>query len=249
MVKQKYIPPLVIQFTSLLALASVSIFLISILWQIIRPEAIPLADSSTLKLLASGKTVPTPPEETLAWFHGRQVTPPKLAELQPDQSVLGVNNLPIIDTLNKHIEVDLTKQKVYAYEGERKVFEFPVSTGKWAPTPTGEFTIWTKIRSTLMHGGDPKLGTYYYLPNVPYVMFFYNDEVPKMRGFSLHGTYWHDNFGHPMSHGCINMKSSDAKILYEWAFPQITDPKAWSTLASAQNPGTAIVIYGETPKE
>lgn len=100
-----------------------------------------------------------------------------------------------------------------------------------------------------MSGGDRSLGTYYYLPNVPYVMFFYNNVTAKMRGFSFHGTYWHENFGHPMSHGCVNMKIADAQTLYEWATPVVTNQKAWSTLADASNEGTRVLIYGETPRE
>ena len=72
-----------------------------------------------------------------------------------------------------------------------------------------------------MSGGSVALRTYYYLPNVPYVMFFENDQVAGSRGFSIHGTYWHNNFGHPMSHGCVNMKTSEAKLIYHW-----TNPKA-----------------------
>lgn len=98
-----------------------------------------------------------------------------------------------------------------------------------------------------MSGGSKALRTYYYLPNVPWVMFFYNDQVAKMRGFSFHGTYWHDNFGTPMSHGCINMRSEEAKMLYDWATPVVTNEKAWSTPANPDNPGTKVIIYGEAP--
>lgn len=178
--------------------------------------------------------------ESSAQFHGLKSSP---LALIPTRNVLGDTSA------DKRIEVDLTNQKVYAYEGERKAYEFTVSTGKWAPTPTGEFRVWAKVRSQKMSGGDKTLGTYYYLPNVPYVMFFYNDKIAKMRGFSFHGTYWHDNFGHPMSHGCVNMRTSDAQTLYEWANPAVTNTKAWSTLADASNRGTRVIIYGETPRE
>ncbi len=116
----------------------------------------------------------------------------------------------------KRIEIDLAKQQIYAYEGEKLVYSFLVSTGLWDRTPTGTFKIWIKIRSQKMSGGSKELGTYYYLPNVPYVMFFYNDKVAKKIGYSLHGTYWHNNFGIPMSHGCINMKTSEIALLYPW---------------------------------
>jgi lipoprotein-anchoring transpeptidase ErfK/SrfK len=68
-----------------------------------------------------------------------------------------------------------------------------------------------------MSGGSKELGTYYYLPNVPYIMFFYNDQYAKKLGFSIHGAYWHNNFGKPMSHGCINMKPAEAAVIYNWA--------------------------------
>ncbi|MBI5619492.1 L,D-transpeptidase, partial [Candidatus Gottesmanbacteria bacterium] len=85
-------------------------------------------------------------------------------------------------------------------------------------------------------------GPGYYLPDVPYVMYFY-------LGYAIHGTYWHNNFGHPMSHGCVNMRIEDAKTLFEWSSPQVTDTKAWSTNATSENAGTKVVIYGTTPEE
>lgn len=206
----------------------------------------PLAEVESLKMLTQGGLVPEPSAEMFASFHGTNVVPPtstQIANLVRSESVLGDTST------EKRIEVDLTSQKVYAYEGERKVYEFTVSTGKWALTPTGEFRIWAKVRSQKMSGGDKTIGTYYYLPNVPYVMFFSNDTIAKMRGFSFHGTYWHNNFGHPMSHGCINMRTADAQTLYEWASPVVTNQKAWSTLADATNEGTRVIIYGETPRE
>lgn len=147
---------------------------------------------------------------------------------------------------NKHIYVDLSKQTLYAYEDDRLVYTFLVSTGKWYPTPTGDFNIWIKVRYTKMSGGNPAIHTYYYLPNVPYVMFFSNNEISQARGFSLHGTYWHENFGHPMSHGCVNMKTADAETLYYWTNPKVL---ANTTYSSKDDPGTPITIYGEAPRE
>jgi lipoprotein-anchoring transpeptidase ErfK/SrfK len=66
------------------------------------------------------------------------------------------------------------------------------------------YRIYVKYRSANMQGDN------YFLPNVPYVMYFY-------KGYGLHGTYWHNNFGTPMSHGCINLKIDDAGWLYNWA--------------------------------
>lgn len=203
-----------------------------------------LADPSTLLHLTLGNIANTPGDDRFANFHGTLATPPPPGRVDEHTEILGTTTAS-----DKRIEVDLTNQRVYAYEGTNRVYEFIVSTGKWGWTPTGEFTIWTKVRSQLMKGGSKELGTYYYLPNVPYVMFFSNDKIAKMRGFSFHGTYWHNNFGHPMSHGCINMKNADAKTLYEWATPLVTNAKAWSTPATLENPGTRVSIYGTTPRQ
>jgi hypothetical protein len=152
-------------------------------------------------------------------------------------------------TGEKHIYVDLSKQTLYAYEGSDLFFQTLISSGKWGRTPTGDFKIWIKIRAQKMSGGSGS--TYYYLPNVPYIMFFYNSEVSQSRGFSLHGTYWHNNFGYEMSHGCVNMKIIDAKVIYDWASPTTTSN---STRATTSDPGTVISICdnveiseGETP--
>ncbi len=113
-------------------------------------------------------------------------------------------------TGGKWIDINLSEQRLYMKEGDNTIASFLVSTGRWAPTPTGTFAIWTKLRYTRMTGGSQSLGTYYDLPNVPYTMFFY-------QGYGIHGTYWHNNFGHPMSHGCVNMKTEEAAVVYNWA--------------------------------
>ncbi len=103
------------------------------------------------------------------------------------------------------IDVNLSQQRVYAYEGNVIVNSFLVSTGTWQyPTVTGQYRIYVKYRYTDMSGPG------YYLANVPYTMYFY-------KGYALHGTYWHSNFGTPMSHGCINLSISDAGWLFNWA--------------------------------
>ncbi len=103
------------------------------------------------------------------------------------------------------IDVDLSQQRVYAYAGDGIVNSFLVSTGTWQyPTVTGKFKIWIKLRYTDMAGPG------YYLPDVPYTMYFY-------KGYGLHGTYWHNNFGTPMSHGCVNLSIPDAAWLYDFS--------------------------------
>lgn len=178
--------------------------------------------------------------ETDGVFNGRTFFSPQLAEADNTKNILGVSDRP------KRIEVDLANQRLYAFEGDQKIYDFLISSGKWGKTPTGNFRIWIKLRYTKMSGGSKALNTYYYLPNVPYVMFFANDQIPQYRGFGIHGTYWHSNFGHPMSHGCINMKTEEAGLLYNWAGPNLGDNK--SGRPTPENPGTEVIIYGVAPR-
>lgn len=228
----------------LVALFAIAMAFISIPMRQLMHQDEPLADSVSLKQLVNGKTLTQPSNTENATFHETSAIAPKLATLNQVAHILGATTTP---TADKRIEVDLTNQKVYAYEGNIRVYEFLISSGSWGRTPTGEFTIWAKVKSQLMKGGSKEKRTYYYLPNVPWVMFFSNDQIAKMRGFSFHGTYWHDKFGTPMSHGCINMKTEEAKVLYNWATPVVTNEKAWSTLSKDDNPGTKVIIYGEAP--
>jgi lipoprotein-anchoring transpeptidase ErfK/SrfK len=101
------------------------------------------------------------------------------------------------------IEIDLGDQLMNAYRGDELLRTFTISSGTWAtPTVTGSFQIFNRLTYQNMAGSD------YYLPDVPYVMYFYRD-------FAIHGAYWHDNFGVPMSHGCVNMVPDDAGWLYQ----------------------------------
>lgn len=102
------------------------------------------------------------------------------------------------------IDVDLSQQTAYAFTGDEMVRSFVVSTGTWMhPTVTGSYSIYVKYRYADMYGPD------YYLPDVPYVMYFY-------KGYGLHGTYWHNNFGVPMSHGCVNFTTEDAGWVFDF---------------------------------
>lgn len=116
-------------------------------------------------------------------------------------------SVPIGDTnlYSRWIDVNLSQQMVYAYEGDVMVNAFVVSSGTWQyPTVTGQYNVYVKYLYKDMWGDD------YYLPDVPYTMFFYD-------GYAIHGTYWHNNFGVPMSHGCVNMTIPDAGWIYQWA--------------------------------
>jgi lipoprotein-anchoring transpeptidase ErfK/SrfK len=102
------------------------------------------------------------------------------------------------------IDINLSTQQLFAYEGDTIVGTFVVSTGTYQyPTVTGQYRIYVKYQYTDMSGPG------YYLPDVPYTMYFY-------QGYGIHGTYWHNNFGTPMSHGCVNMTTHEAHWLYYW---------------------------------
>ena len=103
------------------------------------------------------------------------------------------------------IDIDLSQQMLYAYEGKNLVNSFVISSGTWQhPTVIGQYYVYVKYRYADMSGPG------YYLPDVPYVMYFY-------KGYGIHGTYWHNNFGTPMSHGCVNMETSQAGWVYDWS--------------------------------
>jgi lipoprotein-anchoring transpeptidase ErfK/SrfK len=132
---------------------------------------------------------------------------------QPLDQPVTVVNAPLktvtLTGYGKWIEVDLSKETATMYIGDVPVQSFLISSGKaGTPTELGTFHIYYKTPSQTMTGTIA--GEYFYLPNVPWVSFFDGGEA-------FHGTYWHHNFGHPMSHGCISMTISDAKILYDFA--------------------------------
>ncbi|RJR23787.1 L,D-transpeptidase [Candidatus Microgenomates bacterium] len=212
--------------------------------EVLKEEFDPLCKEA----VCDNKIVPVPEkqESTVQKEHEPTLTPSSTTNLQKAESESGeVAAVETSELPYKRIEVDLTNQRLYAYEGESQVHNFLVSTGKFNRTPTGRFKIWIKLRYTKMSGGSKALGTYYYLPNVPYVMYFYNDKYPQHQGYGIHGTYWHNNFGHPMSHGCINLKTSDAEKLYYWAKPDLNGKS--SIRSTEENPGTEVIIYGKAP--
>ncbi len=136
-------------------------------------------------------------------------------------------------TTEKWIRVDLSEQIVVAYEGQKPLRAFHVSSGlPNAPTVVGTFHIRAKVLSQTMFGGEGNM--YYNLPGVKWVQYFYQD-------YSFHGTYWHNNFGHPMSHGCINMTNADAKWLFDWAAPAWDGKSVWQKVP-ADDVGTLVIV-------
>lgn len=116
-------------------------------------------------------------------------------------------------TTTKNIHVNLTEEMLYAYDGNELFMKVPVSTGlEYTPTPPGTFTVFRKTPSRYMQGPLPGVSTQVYdLPGVPWNLYFTNE------GAVIHGAYWHDHFGEPWSHGCVNLSPQNAKKLYMWA--------------------------------
>ncbi len=135
----------------------------------------------------------------------------------------------------KWIEVSLKDQALYAWHGDRLANRFSISSGvDDSPTVTGLYRIWARIASQTMDGGSRAAGTYYSLPNVQWVQYFYD-------GYGFHGAYWHNNFGTPMSHGCVNLTIEDAEWLFSWAFPDWDGSGAW--LRTTTNDATLVWVH------
>ncbi|UCD99344.1 MAG: L,D-transpeptidase [Chloroflexota bacterium] len=153
-----------------------------------------------------------------------------------------------IPAAEKHIEVDLARQTLVAYEQNQVVFQTRVSTGIPSSRPTsngiptetpkGSFNIYSKMPSKHMGDGRLMQGDLnldaYELVGVPWTMFFHRLDT----GYALHGTYWHNNFGWQMSHGCINLRNDDAKWLFRWTTP-VNHPAE----VEKNGFGTRVIIY------
>lgn len=178
--------------------------------------------------------------ETEGVFYGGKVSS------QNVNGSLQAYNVVIKTDQPKRIEVDLTNQQLYAFEGNDRIFAFPISSGRWGRTPVGSFSVWGKLRYSNMSGGSVVLGTYFHLPNVPFAMYFANSAHPISSGYTINGTYWHKDFGHPVSHGSIDMAVDDAEKLFYWIEPAVDNrPFVQST---EDHPGTPVVIYGTAPR-
>ena len=139
-------------------------------------------------------------------YVGQELIIPSANISVPDAGVSTVAAAPSPNlTIGREIIVDLSEQRIYAYENGVLVRNVLVSTGLPAtPTVRGEFTAQRKYVAQTMTGPG------YYLPDVPYVVYFY-------AGYALHGTYWLDSFGQTMSHGCVNLPTPEAEWFYNFA--------------------------------
>lgn len=191
-------PLLILAFILLVALT----LNLDTIFQKIRPITNSLESDAYVKFIKS-QTGKFDKNAKIAIFNNKNVPLPK-EEPVLEARVLGQE----APDDNKWIEINLSTQTLSLHEGSSVIGSYLVSTGLWALTPTGTYRTYVKYRYTTMSGGSG--AGYYYLPNVPFTMYFY-------KGYGIHGTYWHNNFGHPMSHGCVNMRTSEAEIVYNWA--------------------------------
>ncbi|MBW2263423.1 MAG: L,D-transpeptidase [Deltaproteobacteria bacterium] len=165
-----------------------------------------------------------------------------LGQWQPDGSEppAAPDPAPVLEAPDRHVEINLTTQMLKAYEDDTLVYEFKISSGP--RTPTGTYRIWKKHRMKDMKVGMVVKDDYYVLEDVPYIMFYFNDELTRERGFAIHGAYWHQDFGKPVSHGCINMRVEEARMLFDWTGPRLGSET--DVVEAEGNPGTPVRVYG-----
>jgi hypothetical protein len=145
------------------------------------------------------------------------------------------------------VDVDLTTQTLVAFEGTTPVYATMVSTGKRNDddkdkdhkTPPGSFRIREKHIAATMDGDVASDGPYS-IEDVPWIMYFNGS-------YALHGAFWHGNWGHTQSHGCVNLSPLDAKAMFGWTEPRL--PEGWhGVMSTTEKPGSRVIVHGESPK-
>jgi len=177
------------------------------------PQAVLAAFNPTLTPTATTTFTPTPlptdtPTATATATPTPTLTPTHTPSPAPTPAPVLAFAVPTVSpppTEDRWIDIDLSEQRLAAYVGTVPVYATRISSGvPNMPTRTGQFHIYRKLASTTMSGPG------YSLPGVPWTMYYDGN-------YAIHGTYWHDNFGQPMSHGCVNLPTADAKWLFDWA--------------------------------
>lgn len=155
----------------------------------------------------------------------RPISPEEITPLSPD-----------VPMGKKRIDLNLTTQTLTCSEYNKVVFTTLVSTGlPWLmATPAGNFNIMVKLPSRNMSTTSPLADDIFPLVGVPWTSFF------TAEGHAFHGTYWHDNFGVPMSHGCVNMRNEDAKWLFRWSLPSAGFDEINKLTLDTKGYGTAV---------
>ena len=171
------------------------------------------------------------------WVHAehiRRVSPDEFTPLSPS-----------VPPEEKRVEVDIVKQMVTAYESDKPVFSARVATGaafrlsngavQSFRTIPGDHRVFLKSATQHMTGGTAGDSDYYDLPGIGWCSYF------TASGIAFHSTYWHNDYGHPRSHGCVNMLPEDAKWIFRWTAPAVPYD-AWDLRTTTPKDGTLIHV-------
>lgn len=175
---------------------------------------------------------------TESWSGVRYYAPGSQLEAVPAEALAPL--APEVPAAEKRIEISLAQQSLTAYEGSQVVLRTFISSGVRntgaaglpTQTPLGNFNVVSKMPSVYM--GDNRLTDTLgdrFLTGVPWTLFFAEG------GYAIHGAYWHNNYGAPMSRGCVNMRPEEARWLYRW-----TTPQAGPQQQEARGVGTRVVV-------
>ncbi len=148
------------------------------------------------------------------------------------------------DAVNKRILVDVSHQTLTCYEGDAEVYYCRISTGakfdaygnpvdKWS-TPIGKHQVQRKFLSLQMSGGTTGAG--YDLPGIGWTSIF------ATGGVAIHSTFWHNDFGVPRSHGCINALPDDARWIFRWTAPHVPYQEGLRDISLTGEPGTSVEV-------
>jgi lipoprotein-anchoring transpeptidase ErfK/SrfK len=171
--------------------------------------------------------------------HLRPVTDQELSPISPH-----------VPPEKKRIEVSISQQTLKAFEYDEVVLSTSISSGIPSrrvsandlptATPMGSHRIYSKMPNKHMGrvSGNPDAEGGFSLPGVPWTCFF---KFPG--GYAFHGTYWHNNFGIQMSHGCVNMRNEDAKWLFRWSTPVFDTPIESHADWERRGNGTQVEVY------
>jgi lipoprotein-anchoring transpeptidase ErfK/SrfK len=169
--------------------------------------------------------------EPAAWMRSRDLSRARISAPPPEVKV---------EEAERWIDVDLSQQTLVAYEGTRPVFATIVSTGKGAAgsdsvTRQGTFRVWVKVFTTKMDNLDKdEAERHYAIEDVPWVQFF-------DKAIALHGAFWHREFGHVHSHGCVNLSPLDARWLFAFTSPHL--PGGWTAVLPTRiEQGTVVRV-------
>ena len=182
----------------------------------------------------------TPDGESPGWMRARDLVRPDAAPPPEEVRASAAQGAVGAAPHERWIDVDTQTQTLVAYEGARPVFATLVSTGKGgrgSPTATrlGTHRIWVKLVSTNMGNlENEEADEHYSIEDVPWVQFF-------DKAIALHGAFWHRDFGHVHSHGCVNLAPRDAAWLFQFTGPHL--PRGWiAALPTDLEPGTWVRV-------